>query len=618
MIGGLIPSAVIAASPKDFISLGLYFDPLDCVNAAFVLAAGFFMVWCSLFYGLASDGSRKRIAWIMVAVSVISTMNYMIFKPAAKSGTLSNTIVYDHGLEISKMLAIMGLIVGVAVLISILLTKNRMGYLWRSLVQIAGIVIVIMSILNVIDIIDELQEFEATRDYKKYYYEEADLTLSTKGQNVVVIMLDRAIGAYIPYMMAERPELVDTYDGFTYYSNTLSFAGQTKLASPALFGGYDYTPVKINERSDESLKDKHDEALLTVPVLFSENGYDVTVCDPPFAGYDEPSDLRIYEDYPGIKTYRTEGSMNPYKNEQDTAQFNTRKRNLFCYSMVRCMPLILQKALYNEGNYNAAPSTSENPYETEYRTDGAHKTTGYDSGYMDCYLVLENLDQLTETTDNEKGAYIFLDNNATHNAKILQEPEYEPAAEVDNTEYDEGHADRFTIDGVSIEVSSYDQLRHYESTMAALIQLGKWFDYLRENNLYDNTRIIIVSDHSYPLGSFSDRVLSDVMDAMALNPLLMVKDFNAHGFETSDEFMTNADVPYLSVSGLIKNPTNPFTGNAITTEAKCDLQYILRSSEWNITENQGNQFQSGEWWSIHDDVRDPDNWELVNENSVLP
>lgn len=35
--------------------------------------------------------------------------------------------------------------------------------------------------------------------------------------------------------------------------------------------------------------------------------------------------------------------------------------------------------------------------------------------------------------------------------------------------------------------------------MAAMLRLGEWFDYLREEGVYDNTRIILVSDHGYRL-----------------------------------------------------------------------------------------------------------------------
>lgn len=37
-------------------------------------------------------------------------------------------------------------------------------------------------------------------------------------------------------------------------------------------------------------------------------------------------------------------------------------------------------------------------------------------------------------------------------------------------------------------------------------------------------------------------------------PLLMVKDFNSTGFNASDEFMTNADIPTIAFESTVKTP----------------------------------------------------------------
>ena len=77
-------------------------------------------------------------------------------------------------------------------------------------------------------------------------------------------MLDRAIGSMVPYIMAEKPELKESFDGFTWYRNALSYGQSTNFASPALYGGYDYTPEKINARASEPLVDKQNEALKVI------------------------------------------------------------------------------------------------------------------------------------------------------------------------------------------------------------------------------------------------------------------------------------------------------------------------------------------------------------------
>ena len=63
-------------------------------------------------------------------------------------------------------------------------------------------------------------------------------SFSKKEKNVVVIMLDRAVGCYFPYIMEELPEVRKQFDGFTFYPNTLSYGSNTIYGVPAVYGGY--------------------------------------------------------------------------------------------------------------------------------------------------------------------------------------------------------------------------------------------------------------------------------------------------------------------------------------------------------------------------------------------
>ena len=88
-----------------------------------------------------------------------------------------------------------------------------------------------------------------------------------------------------------------------------------------------------------------------------------------------------------------------------------------------------------------------------------------------------------------------------------------------------------------VKIESESQFLHYQTNMAALIQLGKWFDFMRQNGVYDNTRIILVADHGRGLAQFDYMLMSDPkIDVEWCNPLLMVKDFGSQEFTTSDEY----------------------------------------------------------------------------------
>ena len=211
-------------------------------------------------------------------------------------------------------------------------------------------------------------------------------------------------------------------------------------------------------------------------------------------------------------------------------------------------------------------------------------------------------------------------NELTHAPTLLQEPEYEPRQVVDNTEYDAKHADRFTYDGVTLNMWSPLHYQFYQVNMAALIQLGNWFDYLRENDVYDNTRIIIVADHGAAITQLPEAVFGDrwTDDIWVYTPILLVKDFDGHGFEVDDTFMTNADVTFLAFENLIPNAINPFTKKPISNDLKKEtIQHLFANFDWDLTKNCGYRFTPSDWIAVNiEDITDKSNWSFIEDPSV--
>jgi hypothetical protein len=92
----------------------------------------------------------------------------------------------------------------------------------------------------------------------------------------------------------------------------------------------------------------------------------------------------------------------------------------------------------------------------------------------------------------------------------------------------------------------------------------------------------------------------------------MVKDYNSHGaLETSEEFMTTADTPYLASKDVISNPTNPFTGKAITDQGKQNGITIFNSDHWKVHINNGKTYMPGDWYSLKDSLWKRENWKYL-------
>ena len=616
LLGILIPSGVISSSPSEFVLRTAVHSPVRYVFYSFLTAAGAFIIWGGLFYYLADRG-KKRIAaaavWIM---AVAGTLDYFAF--GKSDSMLSTDLKFDSGLSISpvNMYLNLGIVVLLAVVVFFVMKKHDRVIRFMAPVLIVGVTVI--SGFNIFRISSEMPDIKRLMESSSS--ETPVVPLSKDGKNVVVIMVDRAISSYVPYMFNERPELAEQYSGFTYYPNTLSFGTRTVVAAPALFGGYDYTPDMINKRSDDMLVTKYDEALLTMPVIFSEEGYDVTVLDPPFAGFSEIPDLSIYDPYPEIRAYNTENGFFRDSDETDQAVKETWKRNFFCYSLMKTAPLFLQPVLYTEGSYFEPVNNTIDMNNSKDTPGRFTVSSAYMNYFRDSYLALRALPSMTEVSAGEEGSFILIQNGTAHNTMPLKEPEYEPYFEFDNTEYDAEHKERFTVDGKTIRMDDNYQLAHYQCNMAAFIQIGNWLDHLKEAGVYDNTRIIIVSDHGWPLGQIDDMILfdgvSDTMynseDAMAYNPVLLYKDFGSdEPFATDYTFMTNADTPYLAMNGIIDNPVNPFTLNPMfRPDAKnADKLYIMYTDNWSLEGNTENVFTNTIWYSLRgQNVFDRNNW----------
>ena len=208
-------------------------------------------------------------------------------------------------------------------------------------------------------------------------------------------------------------------------------------------------------------------------------------------------------------------------------------------------------------------------------------------------------------------------NDSTHEPALLQTPDYVPSMNVDNTEYDEAHKDRFNVDGVKMTVDSTFEMSHYHINMASMLRLGTWLDHLKAEGVYDNTKIINVADHGRNLKQIKELQKGEI-DAEFYYPLFMVKDFNSREFTVSEEFMTNADVPVIAMNGLIENPVNPFTGNKITSDEKtAHEQFIIVSDTFSTSKNNGNTFLPSRWASVKDNLWEKDNWTFYDKTTVL-
>lgn len=592
LLGIFLPSNVIAASPAEFSFIGDHTTPYYLIFDSTAKIMGLLFCWCTAIYFLFGKKIKTIFALLFSIITIAALINCFIF--AGDYGLLSPILNFDSpsSLKASGKTNLLNLLILLIpfLIVGLLVFFNKTKIL-NYCIGFISFALIIISFVNVIKIQKVYKETKLVMENNSSSVSEIKpiFHLSKTGKNVLIFMLDRGISAYVPQILEEKPELKEKLSGFTYYPNAASFGRNTLFGSSAMFGGYDYTPLEMNKRDSEALVKKHNEALLLIPELFVENGYEVTVTDSSWANYSWVPDLSIY-DGTGINAYRT---ITEYTDlwldeHQELAGSNIKEalmqRNFIWYSLLKTMPTVFRDTIYNDGFYWNTNKTSKDLQAT-----------------VNNYAVLDYLPQLTDFS-SEGNTYTYIVNELTHEPSFLQAPDYTPSTNITN--YGDG---------------PYSQDVHYHANISAFLRLSELFDYLKDNNVYDNTRIIIVSDHAVGVANneFTD---SYPIDAVTFNPLLFVKDFDAKDdLSVNNDFMTNADVPELSMKDIISNPINKNTGNLISSDAKKNGIIIANADTWSPDDQNKNTYKidNNQWYFLHDDIHKGENWKQITYSEAI-
>ena len=590
LAGMWIPSAAVSDSPLEFLVPGHYANPDIFVFETFASACGIFILWCGLFY-LLSDRRRKPVFPTVLSVMFILGLSQMILF-SRHLGNMSNIMVYDFEPESGVKTIVINIAVLIVIaLVTALALKKKPVFVQRGIgILLTGMIAI--SVFNIVKTENTLNKNAYVKDDEAYTRGYPSYTLSKKGKNVIVLMLDRALSGYVPYIMNEFPEIKENFDGFTYYPNTYSYGACTLTGGPALYGGYDFNPFDLDE-DKEHLQDRLNASIRFLPYNFSAEGFECSVFDPPDYIDLSGTDLQgFFGDIENTQAYDLGGFKTKEQLQSDFDYLHKWSiHNQIRHSIYIMAPNILRSLIYDDGNYLCQDKV------------------GKDFTLFDEVSTMGLVSQMAEISEGNEDNLLVYTNLSAHCYAELQLPDFTFEEDVDNTEYmDEWSASLKASDGMPLtDMTDRDRFNSYCANVAALRSVGQWMEKLKEQGVYDNTRVIIVADHGFPVFSFPQMIYEGGTSFEQFNPTLMVKDFGEHGYKTSEEFMSNADVCAFATEGIIKEPVNPFNGNKaqLTRPEKDGTVRLSDLHEYDGLEKR--------LYEVHDDVRKPENW-TVNLN----
>ena len=599
LTGILIPSLLIASSPMEFSGIDGYGSPTFFIKNTAMQAFGLFVVWPSLVYFLYRQRMQTLIAFAFSLLLSSALANAFIFK--GNYGTISTMLVFTTVNKVdSNVLSMMLNLLTVAVLfllVSFVLAKKKTLFA-NYFFAIVSVSLLLLSGMQIRAIGSGYKQYlKLSQDGQSNQTVKPIFHFSKTGKNVVLLYLDKAQNRFVEPIFDEISGLKDKYKGFTLFKNTVSFNGHTLIGAAPCFGGYEYAPEYMNKRPTEKLVEKQNQALKLLPKIFTEQGQDFSavVTDSPWANYAWIPDLSIYDDCKNTRAYHTDKVyLNAwYKENEGVFDTNitsdTLKRNMLWYSLFRTSLLVLRPAFYNDGRYWAP-----------------HKSTEDITGFLEGYSALSFIKRLTDFDCPTKNSYINFTNNTTHDDLFLQAPDYIPVTTVTNR----GN-------------SEYADDASFHANAASLKLVGDWLDYLRENGVYDNTRIVIVADHG-AVGKENEYIWDSKFEKIKpgqFHPLLMFKDFDSDkNFSVDDTFMTNADTPNLLLQGIVSRPANPYTGKIVDSSQKQNGALVFEDNSWmpHHLKNEyvfkvNNADDGGGWFRVKGNIFDSNFWTFEDE-----
>ncbi|MBQ5780891.1 MAG: membrane protein insertase YidC, partial [Spirochaetaceae bacterium] len=400
-LGLLLPASTIGTSPVEFSFLGDVTSPTYYIWHCFALMLGLFLFYPLCFYKMFGF-NEKKVAYIFLILTLCVLANIYLFKHDYglfdTAFQLEDREVLASTSGVNRFGPIALLFTAVVILYlgdgKFFKLKNHLATLMLAIL-LGEVALSCHKLVFIKSDFKKLVAIKAENDILPSEEIQPVFNLSKTEKNVIVLFIDRGISAYFPYTFEEFPELKEAYSGFTYFPNCLSYSTNTMLASPPMVGGYDYTPEEMNKRSDTLLVDKHNEALMLMPKLFSDANYDVVVADTPWTNYFWTPDFTPFrEKIPEVKTHILTGQYNSnyiktitkIKSENAKTISDSTKQQLPFFALVQSIYPPLRLTVYDITRF---------------------PTPSY---FSDCFSTLYFLPQLTDFT-NEDATYSFIGND---------------------------------------------------------------------------------------------------------------------------------------------------------------------------------------------------------------
>lgn len=347
-------------------------------------------------------------------------------------------------------------------------------------------------------------------------------SLSNKHKNVLHIVLYGFTAGHLPEIFSIDTTLTKKLNGFVWYKNTLATSMTTIGSEPSLHGGKKLAPLEVNRVNDtrftleEKIAKGYNYLLDTIKnnsnFDYVLSSVDLVTCKQILLAVNNPEKIKLCLDYGFEKDYVNKTKL--YDNNSDI-------KLLSFISVFRLLPFTFKRKLYDFGKWNGY-NTGESIYQE------VEKNFSFLETFTNDFVV---------DSTSKKGTFIYYKSMLSHSpygidtsyCKIVEKNELNLYFKKDN-------------------ISQYRAQLYTEKCI--LNKLTRLFKRLKEKNIYDNTKIIISSDHSGEYNSMMYSKLESLSKKIKAHALFLYKDFNAkNDMQIDTKLVSTSDIVDISLVG---------------------------------------------------------------------
>jgi hypothetical protein len=389
---------------------------------------------------------------------------------------------------------------------------------------------------------------------------------SKNGKNIVLFISDQFNGGYLENILKDHPEYKASYSGFTWYRNAVSLANYTCGSIPSLFAGEDYSPAELNKMKGNGYAKIMESASIMFNSFTCDN-YKVSILGGSSSYLRSPRFKKI--NYSEKNPYGRYFKQNYMTSDQEVKM--PQGPLFIMLSLFQNSPYFLKPIIYNDAGWLifsdiALYGTIAGTVETEY-------------GFV---KLLPEVSNSKETGNTFK----YIHSTLTHRPWCFKK---DGTVTKPGEFADENAKSYWTRDAAYYTCSGFTKL------------FIDYIDWLKANGVYDNTYIILISDHGNDYPEHNPFIKDH--DYSRLNSLFMVKPFGSTGdLKTdSDTLVSLQDIP-----AFLKNAKDG-TPVVIPKDRKLYPVYFIHLQDFLDT----GKLEIVRRFELKDNIYDEKNWKEI-------